>query len=320
MTQGDRRTASRDAQERFHWEWLGMAQPVEGLVFSVPVLADAQITPEYKPSTTREFIEALGASDDEDAIGVRDLEGFLERYLKFDASMRIARDALPESLHFYAEEGRQEIRPSLAILRRQTSRAAPANDDLDDLFDDEPTASGLATSEEAGGSSATGNTIAAEYAMFVWHLPDDAGEAGYGLSLDAAEDITGTWRYPPTAKFERLLRHAGVPVGLLSNGQHLRLMYAPAGQSTSHLTFRCADMAQPAGRPLLAAFELLLGSRRAYTAAAENTLEGLLKQSRERQADVTHQLAEQVFEAVEILLRGFEAAARRDAVNDSPCW
>jgi len=53
----DRRYASRDAQERFHWEWLGMAQPIEGLVFSVPVLAEAQITPEYRPSTTCEFVD-----------------------------------------------------------------------------------------------------------------------------------------------------------------------------------------------------------------------------------------------------------------------
>ena len=31
-----------DPESRFHAEWLGLVQPVEGLVVSVPVLADAQ--------------------------------------------------------------------------------------------------------------------------------------------------------------------------------------------------------------------------------------------------------------------------------------
>jgi len=31
-----------DLESRFHAEWLGLVQPVEGLVVSVPVLADAQ--------------------------------------------------------------------------------------------------------------------------------------------------------------------------------------------------------------------------------------------------------------------------------------
>ena len=31
-----------DLESRFHAEWLGLVQPVEGLVVSVPVLTDAQ--------------------------------------------------------------------------------------------------------------------------------------------------------------------------------------------------------------------------------------------------------------------------------------
>ncbi|MCA9687322.1 MAG: hypothetical protein KC457_34495, partial [Myxococcales bacterium] len=119
----------------------------------------------------------------------------------------------------------------------------------------------------------------------MWHVCDDG--APVGLSLDQPEDSTGTWRYPPTAKFERLLRHAGVPIGLLSNGCELRLVYAPPTESTSHLSFRYADMVEPSGRPVLAAFELLLNARRSYQAAEAFTLEGLLRESRRRQADVT---------------------------------
>ena len=36
----------RDRDIEFHKKWIGLAQPMEGLVFSVPVLADAQIAPD----------------------------------------------------------------------------------------------------------------------------------------------------------------------------------------------------------------------------------------------------------------------------------
>jgi hypothetical protein len=39
----------------------------------------------------------------------------------------------------------------------------------------------------------------------------------------------------------------------------VRLVYAPTGETSGHLTFRIADMAQVMGRPILAAFNLLLG-------------------------------------------------------------
>lgn len=82
----------------------------------------------------------------------------------------------------------------------------------------------------------------------------------------------------------------------------LRLVYAPVGESSAHLTFRFEQLAQRAGRPLVAALELIFRAQRTYEAATELTLEGLLLESRKRQADVTKNLAAQVFETVEILL------------------
>mgnify|MGYP000154880188 CR=1 FL=1 len=46
------------------------------------------------------------------------------------------------------------------------------------------------------------------------------------------------------------LRAARVPVGLLFNGVSVRLVYAPHGESTGHLTFRFADLVTASGRPL----------------------------------------------------------------------
>jgi hypothetical protein len=131
--------------------------------------------------------------------------------------------------------------------------------------------------------------------------------------------VTGPSRYPPTANFERLLRKTGTPVGFLFNGTSLRLLYAPAEETTAHLTFRVEHMVRPDGRPILAALDLL-HARRAYSASPEHTLQGLLAESRRRKADVTCELAKQVFEAVEILVAGFESAAARDCTGDRRDW
>src|ERR1039457_3465439 len=51
------------------------------------------------------------------------------------------------------------------------------------------------------------------------------------------------WNAAPQLRFERLLRETGVPAGLLVSPQAIRLVYAPKGESSGHITFRIADMA-----------------------------------------------------------------------------
>jgi hypothetical protein len=47
------------------------------------------------------------------------------------------------------------------------------------------------------------------------------------------------WQATPHARFERLLRETQVPIGLLCNGTHLRLVYARRGETAGHLTSPC---------------------------------------------------------------------------------
>ncbi|MCU0294384.1 MAG: hypothetical protein MUF10_20750, partial [Thermoanaerobaculaceae bacterium] len=285
----------KDRDVRFHEEWLGLAQPIEGLVFSVPVFADAQIAPELRPELSTAFEAQLTGGND--APRFKSTEGFFRDFLGYDqAGMFVPRAELPQELSFYAPEGGQEIRPSFAL-----GRGPFVSDDPFAVFDDPSTSTSTSTS-----------TGANPYFVLVWDIP--------GIDLDQPEAITGPWRYPPTAKFERLLRNAGIPIGLLANGECVRLLYAPAGETTGHLTFRVRDMREPAGRPVLAALDLLLHARRAYQAAPQFTLEGLLAESRRRQADVTLELAKQVFEAVEILVAGFESASARDCTGGRLDW
>jgi hypothetical protein len=290
----------KDRDVLFHERWLGLAQPIEGLVFSVPVLADAQIAPEVRAELTSAFNAHL-TSDEPPRI--RDVARFFRELLGYDQpGMLVGCADLPPELSFYAAEGGQELRPSYALGRGP-------------FISDDPFAAFDAVTTKVAAPAAD-STPSERWFALIWDLT----ESGQALDLDAAEAVTGPWRYPPTAKFERLLRHVGIPVGLLFNGRELRLVYAPSGESTAHLTFRVEHLSRPDGRPLLAALDLLLHSRRAYGASPEHTLEGLLAESRRRQADVTDELAKQVFEAVEVLVAGFEAAAARDVTSDRIDW
>ncbi|GAB4304686.1 MAG: N-6 DNA methylase [Oscillatoriaceae cyanobacterium] len=132
-----------------------------------------------------------------------------------------------------------------------------------------------------------------------------------GLSLDntdEANDKKGGWNASPQAKFERLLRETEIPIGLLCNGTDIRLVYAPRGESSGHLTFPVQAMTEVAGRPILAALDMLLGQDRLFTVPTEHRLPKILSDSRSYQAEVSTQLAGQVLDALWQLLTGFQEA------------
>jgi type I restriction-modification system DNA methylase subunit len=116
------------------------------------------------------------------------------------------------------------------------------------------------------------------------------------------------WPADRTARFERLLLATGHPIGLIANTTHVRLVYAPTGEAPGHLTFPIAALHTTDGRLLVDALHLLLGKARLWTGPPEKRLHRVLKTSRERQEQVTNQLAEQVEDALGELLAGFDAA------------
>ncbi|MBD2093419.1 class I SAM-dependent DNA methyltransferase [Microcoleus sp. FACHB-1515] len=126
--------------------------------------------------------------------------------------------------------------------------------------------------------------------------------------VDATHEKTGKWSASPQAKFERLLRETGVPIGVLCNGTEIRLVYAPKGESSGHLTFPVQAMCEVSGRLILGALEMLLSAYRLFTAPAGRRLKDLLEESRKYQAEVSTTLASQVVDALWELLRGFQMA------------
>jgi hypothetical protein len=136
-----------------------------------------------------------------------------------------------------------------------------------------------------------------------------------GVDPDARGALEG-WEATPHQRFERLLRESGVFTGLLNarkDGRdrylpEVRLVYAPRGETSGHLSFPLRDLAKVAGRPMLGGLKLMLDSFRLWSDATERRLPALLKQSREAQASVSTALAEQVLGALHELLRGLNAA------------
>jgi hypothetical protein len=280
-----------DTERYFHETWLGLVQPTQGLLVSIPALIDHQCMARA-PQDAQAILRDLAPADPNDPHHrprLSDLPALLEKLLHLRAHRFDRAEALPQALSLHVPEGKQTLRPTLALRRAQPPSAAPTAEG-----DPERTPAALAGQG---------------YLMLLWDLAEHTPEP---LDLDRPEHSTGPWDYPPAAKFERLLRHCRVPIGLLTNRREFRLIYAPHGESAGAITFRLADMLQPGGRPILDAFIMLLGEARWFAVAEEHALPAILAESRRRQAEVTGALAGQVLEALEILLAGFEAAADRD--------
>ena len=131
--------------------------------------------------------------------------------------------------------------------------------------------------------------------------------------LDRPPDDGAGWNASRHARFERLLRETSVPIGLLCTEERIRLIHAPKGESSGHVTFEFAQMALPAGRPILAAFDMLLSAEALFGSVPEARLPALLTKSRDAQAEVSTRLSRQVLAALHELLRGFVSADARGA-------
>jgi hypothetical protein len=144
--------------------------------------------------------------------------------------------------------------------------------------------------------------------------------SGEGVQLLLLELATGTpldqkvtdgehlWKATPQERFERLLRETGVEAGLLFNGSQLRLVVAPKGESSGHLTFTLADLAEVSGRLMFSGLDLLLGQSHVFLDPDGYRLADVLRKSRSFQAVVSNALADQVLAALWDLLRGFQQA------------
>jgi len=261
---------AKDPAVLAHQEWLGYVQPV-GLVVSIPAMLEASLRVNQNIAPDhRQFLEALPSNAEGDPIGeIDDFPRFAQQVLGWAPSdLCGAPDSDPLPVSF--EVALPEY--------NETLRPSYALRDFDPDSDDPG------------------------WILLVKSLPK-------GMRFDDPEDVDARhWQASPQAKFERLLRQTRVPIGLLVNGEEIRLAYAPEKELSGYATFKLSEMVTVAGRPIFAAFHMLLNSERLYSVAEKERLPAILENSRKYQNVVSTQLANQVLEALYELLRGFQAA------------
>jgi hypothetical protein len=120
----------------------------------------------------------------------------------------------------------------------------------------------------------------------------------------------GEWAASPADRLARLLRHHGIPLGLVTDGRWWCLVWAPIGGVTTTAVFDAIGWNEAAERNVVRAFLSILRRRRFFEYDDAETLVGLLRQSQQAGEDVTDALGVQVRQAVELLV---DAIGRADA-------
>ena len=100
----------------------------------------------------------------------------------------------------------------------------------------------------------------------------------------------------------------GVSLGLIVQGNAVRLVYRPEEQQSGYITFPLDPLLKPAGRLACSALRAILNHHRMHVLPGRQRLHYILAESRKYQSEVSTQLAEQVLAALFELLKGFEAA------------
>ena len=267
---------AKDPELLAHQEWLGYLQPV-GLVVSPAALVDAQAHVDRNVADVQErfkkWVGAVPVGEREPVASLGELPGLFRDVFGWQRSDLLGSpdaEPLPDALEVALTDYHETLRPDYAV-REFVSEGAAANGPP-------------------------------PWLMLIKRL-----SAGTPLDKEDAPDERH-WKASPQARFERLLRETQVPIGLLCNGTHLRLVYAPRGESAGHLTFPVQAMKEVPGRPILAALRMLLRSERLFTLPEKQRLPAILAASRKYQNTVSTRLAGQVLAALFDLLRGFQAA------------
>ena len=336
--------ARLDPQIAAHLEWLGFVRPT-GLVVSAPALVKAGAILNRRDAEGQHLLRGCVVERKRDAAGAApepeprlpDFRAFASSVLGWSFSPAAYAGTpgapIPAELEAVLPEGGEVLRPDFAV-RADPVRREPAARPGWGVREEAPSygpaaAGGTTTGRKAGSEGTAADDITARPCRSVSSRRDTAepegaptnGASSWQLLVrvcEPSEDFDHVTRGRSRAnggleasahgRMERLLRHTGVPAGLLFNGSALRLISAPRGESSGWLDFRVADMLPTAGRPISTAMRLLLGQTRLLGLPRAKRLAALLEDSRKYQNEVSERLAEQVLHALYELLRGFQAA------------
>ena len=311
--------ARLDPQIAAHLEWIGFVRPT-GLVVSAPALVKAGALLNRRDAEGQQLLRGCLEDRGRDAAeGAPETAPRLPDFRQFASSVLgwnfspagyagTDEAPIPAELEAVLPDGGEVLRPDFAVRAEPVRPSAAGGPDF--AVREDAAAYGAAGSNgTTAGPNAEREGTPANGAS-PWQLLVRICEPGEDFDhvTRGRSRANGGLEASPHGRMERLLRHTGVPAGLLFNGTALRLISAPRGESSGWLDFRVADMLPTAGRPTSTAMRLLLGQTRLLSQPREKRLAALLEDSRKYQNEVSERLAEQVLHALYELLRGFQAA------------
>jgi hypothetical protein len=117
-----------------------------------------------------------------------------------------------------------------------------------------------------------------------------------------------TWSATWTQRMALLCRTNGCRIGLVTDGDLIRLIWAPEKSSTGHATWRASLFSSE--RAHLDSLWTVFSARQFFAARADEQPEALLARSEAAEAEVTDTLGRQVRRAVELLVFSLDRAHR----------
>ncbi|AVH55376.1 MULTISPECIES: Eco57I restriction-modification methylase domain-containing protein [Streptomyces] len=273
---------------RQHQEWLDLTE-VSGPFLTMPVLLRAWPQLDTLEKDERARLRARHADWQTDTTAGRDewVAYILTRLLGWNDALTLRVGELEhhglDRLTLRVAEHNTEVRPDFALVDPGTDLAT------------EPSAETAAKRVRLLGMTVPAGTA-------------PTARAGGG----------GDWAAAPADRLARLLRHHGVPLGLVTDGRWWCLVWAPLGGVTTTAVFDSIGWNEAAERNVVRAFVSLLRRRRFFEYDESETLVGLLKASLAAGEDVTEALGVQVRQAVELLVDAIGRADVRAVEHGAP--
>lgn len=270
---------------RQHQEWLDLTE-VSGPFLTMPVLLRAWPQLDALEKDERARLRAHHADWQTDTVAGRDawVAYVLRRLLGWDDALTFREGESEhhglDRLTLRVAEHNTEVRPDFALVEPGADLAA------------EPDVDSAAKRVRLLGVTVPAGTA-------------PTARAGGG----------GDWAAAPADRLARLLRHHGVPLGLVTDGRWWCLVWAPLGGVTTTAVFDSIGWNEAAERNVVRAFGSLLSRRRFFEYDEPETLVGLLKASLAAGEDVTEALGVQVRQAVELLVDAIGRADVRAVEN-----
>ncbi|MFD9222687.1 Eco57I restriction-modification methylase domain-containing protein [Streptomyces sp. NPDC060064] len=273
---------------RQHQEWLDLTE-VSGPFLTMPVLLRAWPQLDALEKDERARLRARHADWQTDTTAGRDewVAYVLGRLLGWDDALAFRQGESEhhglDRLTLRVAEHNTEVRPNFALVEPGTDLAV------------EPDAESAAKRVRLLGLTVPAGTA-------------PTARVGGG----------GDWSAAPADRLARLLRHHGVPLGLVTDGRWWCLVWAPLGGVTTTAVFDSIGWNERAERNVVRAFVSLLRRRRFFEYDDAETLVGLLKASLAAGEDVTEALGVQVRQAVELLVDAIGRADVRAVEHGAP--